>query len=88
MKCVSIEFNVYYQIIMTTMKKALAIMATLFISLTACADHEQTIVFSELPAQAQSFVQQHFNAADIAHIEKERELTSRLTLSRVKSNKI
>ena len=55
------------------MKKALAIMATLFISLTACADHEQTIVFSELPAQAQSFVQQHFNADDIAHIEKERD---------------
>ena len=55
------------------MKKALAIMATLFISLTACADHEQTIAFSELPAQAQSFVQQHFNVADIAYIEKERD---------------
>ena len=48
-------------------------MATLFISLTACADHEHTIAYSELPAQAQSFMQQHFNAADIAYIEKERD---------------
>ena len=55
------------------MKKALAIMATLFISLTACADREHSITYSELPAQAQSFVQQHFNVADIAHIERERD---------------
>ena len=55
------------------MKKALAIMATLFISLTACADREHSITYSELPAQAQSFVQQHFNVADIAYIERERD---------------
>lgn len=48
-------------------------MATLFISLTACADREHSITYSELPAQAQSFVQQHFNVADIAYIERERD---------------
>ena len=66
------KHNIHHLII-TTMKKAFAIMATLFIALTACANHEHAIAYSELPAQAQSFIQHHFNVADIAYIEKERD---------------
>lgn len=55
------------------MKKLLAILATLTLTLTACADRHQLITYSELPVQAQTFVQQYFNVADIAHIERERD---------------
>ena len=43
------------------MKKMLAIVATVIISLTACADNERMVSFADLPAKAQSFVQQYYN---------------------------
>lgn len=55
------------------MKKILAIMATLVISLTACADRHHVVEYKELPIQAQTFVQKYFNVSDIAYIERERE---------------
>lgn len=55
------------------MRKYFAILATLFISLTACADHEYAVNYSQLPTEAQKFVKTYFNIDDIAHIELERE---------------
>ena len=55
------------------MKKILAVMATIMISLTACADRQHVIAYTELPAQAQTFVQNHFNVADVAYVEQERD---------------
>jgi hypothetical protein len=55
------------------MKKILAIMATLILSLTACAERQHLITYSQLPAQAQAFVQKYFNPTDVAYIERERE---------------
>ena len=55
------------------MKKILVIMTTMMLSLTACADRHQLIESSELPVQAQSFIQKYFNMADIAYIERDRE---------------
>ena len=52
------------------MKKIIFVLATLALSLTACADH-QLIQYSELPVQAQAFVQKYFNTADITYIERE-----------------
>ena len=57
------------------MKKILAIMAIILPSLTACAEHQRMIVYSELPAQAQTFIQRYFNSCAIAYIEREREGT-------------
>lgn len=53
------------------MKKMMALMATLMITLTACADRQQMIQFSELPAEAQSFVQKYYNVSDISYVEQE-----------------
>ena len=53
------------------MKKMMALMATLMITLTACADRQQMIQFSELPAEAQSFVQKYYNVSDISYVEKD-----------------
>jgi len=55
------------------MKKILIILATFACSLTACADNQQLINYSELPVQAQAFVQKYFNIADITYIERERD---------------
>ena len=55
------------------MKKILVIMTTMMLSLTACADRHQLIESSELPVQAQSFIQKYFNMAEIAYIERDRE---------------
>mgnify|MGYP006382283571 CR=1 FL=1 len=55
------------------MKKILAILATLTLSLTACADRQHLIEYSELPAQAQNFIQKYFNVSDIAYVERERD---------------
>lgn len=55
------------------MKKILAILATLTLSLTACADRQHLIEYSELPAQAQNFIQKFFNVSDIAYVERERD---------------
>lgn len=48
-------------------------LAILTLSLTACADRHQLIGVPELPAQAQAFLQKHFNISDIAYIEREHE---------------
>ena len=55
------------------MKKMLAIVATVIISLTACADDERMVRFADLPAKAQSFVLQYYNVSDVAHVERERD---------------
>ena len=55
------------------MKKMLALVATVIISLTACADDERMVRFADLPAKAQSFVQQYYNVSDVAHVERERD---------------
>lgn len=55
------------------MKKIFAILAILIPSLTACADQHHLITYSELPAQAQTFVQKYFNPSDVAFIERERD---------------
>lgn len=55
------------------MKKIFAILATLTLSLTACADRHQLIEYPELPAQAQTFLKPYYNVADIAYIERERD---------------
>ena len=55
------------------MKKLFIFAVSCILSLTACADHYQQITYSELPAQAQIFIQKHFNQEDISHIERDRE---------------
>ena len=54
------------------MKKMLAIVATVIISLVACADNEHMVSFADLPAKAQSFVQQDYTVSDVAQVERER----------------
>ena len=39
------------------MKKILAVLATITLTMTACADHNHLIEYSELPVQAQAFIQ-------------------------------
>jgi hypothetical protein len=53
------------------MKKILAIVATFMLTMTACADRHQLVQYSELPAQAQSFIQKYFNNADVSNIIRE-----------------
>jgi hypothetical protein len=53
------------------MKKILAIVATLVLTMTACADRRQLVQYSELPVQAQSFIQKYFNNADVSNIIRE-----------------
>ena len=55
------------------MKKILAILATVVLSLTACADRHQLVESSELPAQAQAFIKLHFNMSDITYVERDRD---------------
>ena len=55
------------------MKKYFAILATLLISITACAEHKYSVSYSQLPTDAQKFVKTYFNIDDIAHIEMERD---------------
>ncbi len=55
------------------MKKILAIVATLIISLSASADDERMIAYSNLPIQARSFVQKYFTVSDVARVERERD---------------
>ena len=43
------------------MKKLLAVLATITLTLTACADRQHLIEYSELPVQAQAFIQKYFN---------------------------
>jgi uncharacterized lipoprotein YmbA len=55
------------------MKKIIIVLVTLTLSLTACADRHQQIEYSELPVQAQAFIQKFFDIAEIAYIEREYE---------------
>lgn len=55
------------------MKKILAALAILTISLSACADRHQMTQYSELPAQAQVFIKKYFNVDDIIYIECDRD---------------
>lgn len=53
------------------MKKILAVLATITLTLTACADRQHLIEYSELPVQAQAFIQKYFNVSDVAVIQVE-----------------
>lgn len=64
----------------------MTMLAILTISLTACADSHQLITTSELPAQAQAFIQKHFNMSDVAYVEREREGMSYEYNVRLKNN--
>ncbi len=55
------------------MKKMMIIMASVLLSLNACADRAQVGSFTNLPQAAQSFVETYFAKADIAVILYERE---------------
>lgn len=55
------------------MKKSLFILATIVVSLSACADHEWMITYAELPERAQNFIQRYYNLVDVDYIEQERE---------------
>lgn len=56
------------------MKKMMILMASVMLSLTACADHHaQPCSFNELPQTAQTFVDTYFGQATIAFILKDRE---------------
>jgi hypothetical protein len=53
------------------MKKILFVLSALVLSLSACADWQQTVSNSELPVQAQTFIKKYFNMDDIRYVEKE-----------------
>ena len=55
------------------MKKMMIILASVLLSLNACADHAQVGSFTNLPQAAQTFVETYFAKADIAVILYERE---------------
>lgn len=55
------------------MKKIMTMLVVLTLSITACADRHQMIGVSDLPTQAQAFIQKHFNISDIAYIERDRD---------------
>lgn len=56
---------------MKKMKKIFIIATTCIMSLTACADQHQFIVYSELPVKAQTFIQTYFNQDDVTYIERD-----------------
>lgn len=55
------------------MKKMMIILASVLLSLNACADRTQVGSFTSLPQSAQAFVETYFAKADIAVILYERE---------------
>lgn len=55
------------------MKKMMIILASVLLSLNACADRTQVGSFANLPQQTQVFVETYFTKADIAVILYERE---------------
>ncbi len=62
--------------------KQLSIMKRIFLfiavalTLNACAENTQIITFSALPSQAQTFVRDHFNEADVMFVTMEKDLFS------------
>jgi hypothetical protein len=59
------------------MKKMFVVMATLLLTLMACADEHEMVKYSELPASAQSFIQKYYAASDVSYVEVDREGFSR-----------
>lgn len=55
------------------MKKMFVVMATLLLTLMACADEHEMVKYSELPASAQSFIQKYYAASDVSYVELDRE---------------
>ena len=55
------------------MKKILALLAIITFSVTACAERHQVVAFSEIPVQAQAFVEKYYTNSDVAYIERELE---------------
>ena len=59
--------------IMKTVKFFFAALACLFVSTTVCSAHDYPIPPAQLPAAAQSFLQQHFPGKTIVYAEKDTE---------------
>ena len=55
------------------MKKIITVLAIISLSMTACADRHQTVAYSEIPVQAQAFIEKYFKSSDVAYIERELE---------------
>ena len=55
------------------MKKIVALLAIITCSLTACADRHQMVSYSNIPVQAQAFIEKYFKSADVSYIERELE---------------
>jgi hypothetical protein len=55
------------------MKKIITLLAIITLSMTACADRHQTVAYSEIPVQAQAFIEKYFKSSDVAYIERELE---------------
>ena len=49
----------------------MTMLVVLTLSITACADRHQMTGVSDLPAQAQAFIQKYFNISDVAVIQAE-----------------
>ena len=53
------------------MKKIVALLAIITCSLTACADRHQMVSYSNIPVQAQAFIEKYFKSTDVSYIERE-----------------
>ena len=50
------------------MKKIITLLAIITLSMTACADRHQTVAYSEIPVQAQAFIEKYFKSSDVVYI--------------------
>ena len=71
------------------MKKIITLLAIISLSMTACADRHQTVAYSEIPVQAQAFIEKYFKSSDVAYIERElenipKEKVRELTMQHIK----
>lgn len=53
------------------MKKILTLLAIITLSMTACADRHQMVSYSNIPVQAQAFIEKYFKSTDVSYIERE-----------------
>lgn len=55
------------------MKKIFALLTSVVFTMTACADTDQLISYTNLPVKAQAFIEKYFNASDVVRVERERD---------------
>lgn len=53
------------------MKKFMAMLATVLLSLSSCSSHSQLGAFNDLPASAQSFVNTYYSESEVAFVKVE-----------------